>query len=321
MKAPEIKADEGERLTALKVLNILETPEEERFDRITRLAKRMFDVPIALISLVDEDRLWFKSCNGMDSREAPRTHSFCSQAISGARPLVVKDAKEDKRFAAHPWVDGPAKIRFYAGVPLTAVNGHKVGTLCILDKWTHDLSEADLLALRDLAKLAEQELRSMQIGTLDELTGITNRNGFVTLAQKSLDICARQGVRASMAFFDLEGFTAVNSQFGESEGDEALKVFARIMQKSFRNSDVFARLGGDQFVVLLTDTSYDIAEYVIARFRRTVDAYNEQAKRGYELRFCDGVLAVNHSQDRWVEGVLKRAGALMREKKRLRATP
>ena len=115
-------------------MNVLDTSPEERFDRLTRVAKRMFDVPIALVSLVDADRQWFKSCVGLSAAETSRDISFCGHAILGEDTFVISDARADERFADNPLVVGEPKIQFYAGCPLRALDGWKLGTLCIIDR-------------------------------------------------------------------------------------------------------------------------------------------------------------------------------------------
>ncbi len=157
IKAP-IPEDEPQRLQALRGLRVLDSPPEERFDRLTRLARRLFDVPIALISLVDSDRQWFKSCQGLGVRETSREVAFCAHAILGADVMVVQDALQDSRFADNPLVRGEPRVRFYAGQPLSAPDGSRVGTLCIVDHRPRQLVEPDLQALRDLGVLVEQEL-------------------------------------------------------------------------------------------------------------------------------------------------------------------
>ncbi len=153
--------NEQARLVSLRDLEILDTPAEERFDQITRLAAQIFDVPIALISLVDEDRQWFKSRVGLDVCETSREVSFCSHAILRREPMVVPNALHDERFARNPLVvDAPA-IRFYAGVPLTHSNGHALGTLCIIDVRPRTLDGAQLELLRTLADIAEREVRTI----------------------------------------------------------------------------------------------------------------------------------------------------------------
>ena len=128
--------DEAERLAALRAYGVLDTPNEPQFDAIVREAASIFRAPIALISLVDEHRQWFKARVGLDAREMPRSISFCTHAIQGAEVMVVPDAAEDERFANSPLVTGDPRIRFYAGAPLRAKNGRRIGTLCVIDSRT-----------------------------------------------------------------------------------------------------------------------------------------------------------------------------------------
>ena len=152
--------DEDRRLAAIRALGLWGTPPEERFDRITRVAAALFDVPISLIALMERDREWFKSCCGIEIREVPRDDSFCSHAIFERRPLVVSDASMDERFADNPYVTGFPGVRFYAGHPLILGNGCCVGTLCILDTRPRHLDEAGISRLGDLAQFAVRELDS-----------------------------------------------------------------------------------------------------------------------------------------------------------------
>ena len=139
-------------------MGILDTPREPIYDRITRLAARIFGVPIAQVTLVDDKRQWFKSVVGMEVNETPRTVSFCAHAILKDEVTVVEDATRDGRFVDNPLVTGEEHIRFYAGQPLFNSEGYKVGTLCILDTRPRKMSVEDLIALRDLSKLAELEI-------------------------------------------------------------------------------------------------------------------------------------------------------------------
>lgn len=158
MLAPSLPSDENERLAALHSLALLDTPAEERFDRITRIAQRLFDVPIALVSLVDRSRQWFKSAQGLAASETPRDISFCGHAIHASEVFVVENTLSDPRFADNPLVAGPPDIRFYAGAPLSTTGGFRIGTLCIIDSKARTFSAADRAALRDLASWAEGEL-------------------------------------------------------------------------------------------------------------------------------------------------------------------
>lgn len=163
MITPPLPVTEIERLTALHRLEILDTPAEERFDRITRLATRLFNVPIALVSLIDENRQWFKSCQGLNVRETSRDISFCGHAILRDKPLVIPDALEDKRFYDNPLVRDDPYIRFYAGQPLADAENNKLGTLCLIDRQPRRFEGSDLEALKDLAVLVEQELNNQQL--------------------------------------------------------------------------------------------------------------------------------------------------------------
>ncbi|CAG8863372.1 hypothetical protein PS627_00310 [Pseudomonas fluorescens] len=157
--------NEAARLCFLASLNILDTPPEESFDRITRLTRTLLGVPIALVSLVDLNRQWFKSCQGLDVAETPRDMAFCAHALHVEEALVIPDAKSDPRFADNPLVTDKPHIRFYAGVPLRFADGLTVGTLCALDTAPRMLSDEQLRALRDLARIVERELmqRSLAI--------------------------------------------------------------------------------------------------------------------------------------------------------------
>ncbi|MDA0709307.1 MAG: response regulator [bacterium] len=163
MKPAPIPENEPERLKSLHDLGVLDTSPEERFDRITRIATRVFDVPIALVSLVDSNRQWFKSCQGLDVSETPRDISFCGHAIHFDDSLIVGNALLDDRFADNPLVVGGPQIRFYAGQPLKAKNGHRVGTLCIIDTKPHTLTEEDIKNLADLAAVVESELNLVEL--------------------------------------------------------------------------------------------------------------------------------------------------------------
>lgn len=158
MQSAPIPADEQQRLEALRALLILDTPPEERFDRIVEFAAAEFDVPIALISLIDENRQWFKARTGLGVCETPRDISFCGHAIHCDKVLVVPDARVDERFVDNPLVLGEPYIRFYAGAPLIMPDGQAIGTLCLIDTRVRHLDATDLSILSSLRDLAVAEL-------------------------------------------------------------------------------------------------------------------------------------------------------------------
>ena len=178
---------EEARLQALHALGLLDTPREDRFDRFTRLALAAFNVRIALVSLVDRERQWFKSHAGLDYRETPRPLAFCSHAIALDDMLVVPDTLADERFAAHPHVTGAPGIRFYAGQPLHSVDGQPLGTLCIIDTAPRMFGDTDRRMLGDLAQLVRDELNR------DVLVAARTRERVSSL-MRGLSLSAREAV-------------------------------------------------------------------------------------------------------------------------------
>ncbi|HEU6455988.1 MAG TPA: GAF domain-containing protein [Roseateles sp.] len=158
MKTAPLPPNEKERLAALHALLILDTPPEQRFDRITEFAASEFDAPIALISLVDENRQWLKSRVGLDVCETSRDVAFCAHALLSTEPLVVPDTLKDERFADNPLVVGMPHIRFYTGAPLVLPSGLIAGTLCIIDTKPREVDATDLAILGTLRDLAVSEL-------------------------------------------------------------------------------------------------------------------------------------------------------------------
>lgn len=310
--------DETLRVHTLRELNILDTAPEDRFDRLTRLAKRMFNVPIALVSLIDSDRQWFKSSIGLPVSQTARSVSFCGHAILQNEAFVVPDASLDPRFATNPLVLGELHIRFYAGQPLKLGNGIVLGTLCIIDSVPRSFSDEDREALRDLAKIVENELIAIHMAVEDELTGLPNRRGFLHQAQKTISLCYRLGKPAALIFFDLTRFKQINDQYGHDEGDRALKTFGRLLDNLTRESDTSARLAGDEFVLLMNDASAEAAKECVARLEKGVRDYNEHSGKPYDIRFNEGIVELDLQTDHSVQLLLKLADAMMYQQKRKR---
>lgn len=319
MIKPELKANEAERLHALRALEILDTSHEERFDRVTRMAKRMFGVEISLVSLVDQDRQWFKSAQGLDASETPREISFCGHAINQDGLFIIPNAIEDVRFFDNPLVAEGPNIRFYAGYPLKLRQGINIGTLCLIDSKPKHLDEDDKQLLNDLGAMIEQEIRSIQLATLDELTLISNRRGFLTLADHSQKICRRKKIPMTMILFDLNKFKPINDTFGHHEGDFALKQFAELMRSVFRESDVIGRLGGDEFVAMLTDASDEKLAIIMDRFKTEADEMNKAINKPYLIEYSAGVAHFSHDTEQSLEEMIAVADAAMYEKKKDRA--
>jgi diguanylate cyclase (GGDEF)-like protein len=179
------------------------------------------------------------------------------------------------------------------------------------------MGEDDLQLLRDLTRMAEQEIAAVQLATVDELTMLSNRRGFMALGQHALNLCVRRMERpASLLYFDLDGFKAVNDRFGHAEGDRALTIFAKLLMQTFRDSDVVGRLGGDEFVVLMTGSADAECSIAIQRLQQFVDEYNQTGQRGYDIRFSVGEITFEATRHATIEALVSDADARMYESKR-----
>ncbi|XOV86682.1 MAG: GGDEF domain-containing protein [Pseudomonadota bacterium] len=306
--------NEAQRLDALRLLGLLDTPPEERFDRFTRLARRVFQVPIAAISLVDEHRQWFKSKLGLDTAETPRDSSFCAHAILEDQGLIIPDVAADERFVDNPLVRGEPNVRFYAGFPIRLHNGLLVGTLCLMDSVPRTFTENDLQLLVDLARMVDDELALHNLATVDELTGLSNRRGFLNIGEHAIAMCRRMHRPATLMFFDLDGFKAVNDSHGHAEGDRVLQEIGQILLREFRHSDVIARLGGDEFCVLLTGTPATDVNRPLANLQRAVD--EENANNEYHIGYSVGTVSFEEGAHTTIHELLAEADRRMYERKR-----
>jgi diguanylate cyclase (GGDEF)-like protein len=308
---PPIPADEERRLAALRSLGLLDTPAEERFDRITRMAQRLFDVPISLVSLVDQDRQWFKSHQGLEATETPRAVAFCAHAIAARDVMVVEDALDDDRFFDNPLVAGDPNIRFYAGAPIAGPDGSQLGTLCVIDREPRQLPQEDRDALQELAHMIEYEIAVTHLAIADELTGLSNRRGLQLLGAQVLEVCRRQHTPAVLVFADLDGLKAINDEHGHEDGDLAIKAAADALTSTFRRADVLARVGGDEFCALLAGTTS--ADEPIARLR--ADLAERSSATGLHLGISIGTATFDPDEPVELDALLAAADAAMYEEK------
>jgi len=281
-----LPGNEQARLEALHGLGVFYTPAEERFDRITRLACRLLDAPIAMVTLIDATCQWFKSKQGTFGSEDSRTVSFCAHAILQEGTMVVPNALLDPRFADNPLVLGEPFIRFYAGHPLKALDGSQVGTLCVIDRRPREIGPADLEVLRDLAALIDNEIRMEVLSQaqldlirerdaihrkamLDPLTHLWNRQAILDVLARELARSRRTGEPVAVLMADVDHFKAINDTHGHLAGDAALQEIARRLRASVRPYDAIGRYGGEEFLIVLsscgTDTASKIGEKIRSR--------------------------------------------------------
>jgi diguanylate cyclase (GGDEF)-like protein len=285
MRHAEIPADDDERLKTLHGFGILDTPAEAGYDDLLSIAAAICGAPMGTVSLVDADRQWFKARVGVQAQQTPRDIAFCAHTIlDPGRVFEVTDAQADERFHDSPLVTGEPNIRFYAGAPLVASDGHAMGALCVMDSQPHQLTDAQRQALAALSRqvVALMELRaanaelSHHLGErewyereldarsaalreenaalasqsrTDPLTGLANRRGFGEVLAKALAAEAPFG----FAIVDVDHFKDINDGWGHPYGDQVLLAVADALRATVDSGDTVARIGGEEFALLLPD--------------------------------------------------------------------
>jgi len=272
--------NEQERLAALDHYDVLDTPQEEAFDRVTRLVQCVFGVSMSTVTLIDGHRQWFKSQQGMDISETGRGPALCNAAITYSRPLVIPDTLADPRFATNPVVVGAPFIRFYAGVQLRSPEGHAVGTLCAMHDQPKAFDNAQLGILVDLAKTVTSELELRTLATRDALTGALSRRALREELSRTISLARRHRFELSCIFFDLDHFKTINDTQGHGVGDLALRACVEACRAELRGTDTIGRFGGEEFAILLPHAGGPAALAVAEKVRAAVARCRVEGENG-----------------------------------------
>ncbi|HEU4707945.1 MAG TPA: diguanylate cyclase [Methylophilaceae bacterium] len=284
-----IPIDEDSRLASLRRMQILSTPAEEPFDRITRVASYVFQVPIALISLIDADRQWFKSSVGIAEQQTPREVSFCGHVVHSGEPMIIEDASKDDRFADNPLVCSGLNIRFYAGHPLRNHEGYIVGTLCLIDQKPRSLTRKEQQILEDLSSWAEtlfiaRGLSRAMTGLLNELDlakresmidpllRTWNRSAIMDILSRENDHASREETPLSILMVDVDHFKSINDVHGHPVGDVVLVEVVKALRQQLRSYDSIGRYGGEEFMVVLPSAGRNEAIKLAERLRKGVES-------------------------------------------------
>ncbi|MEM9420147.1 MAG: GAF domain-containing protein, partial [Planctomycetota bacterium] len=266
MIQPPKPDDEANRLQTLRSLNLLDTPVEGRFERITQLAQILLDVPIAAISLVDSDRQWFKSIQGLSASETPREVAFCAHTIVDRQPQIITDARESERYHDNPLVAGEPGIVFYAGQPLYAADRSCVGSFCVIDRQPREFDDRQLGILRELGELAENEINQppedsslsafvaqtehrLLATFTDPLTRLWNYLGVSALLQDLLERTRDEPQTIGMLGICIPGLPSVVETHGQDAADQVVRQIGQRINATAWPADVVAHVGDGQFVM------------------------------------------------------------------------
>ena len=267
-------SSEAARLATLDQYDVLDTPTELNFDRITRVVSTALNVPMAAVTLIDGHRQWLKSRHGPLGQQTCRDDAFCDVTIRTYEPLIVEDAAADPRFCDNPYVAGPPYIRFYAGVPLANPDGYNLGALCAIDTKARRVGAGDVALLQDLAAMVMDAFEARKLAQTDSLTGALTRRAFRDEAEKALALSLRHSHPLSCIALDLDHFKAVNDRHGHAIGDRVLAETVTACRERLRNSDILGRIGGEEFAIVLPHTAeadaLKVAAEILSALKRRV---------------------------------------------------
>jgi diguanylate cyclase (GGDEF)-like protein len=271
---------ERERLAALHRYDVLDTPPEEAFDRITRLGKSLLRMSIVTVTFIDSHRQWFKSRHGSGSTEALRDRAFCNEVIKQDDIFIVEDALEDARFARHPSVTGEPLLRFYCGIPLKTRDGHSIGTLSAIDVEPRRLEPEEIGLFGDLAHLVMDALELRLVASVDSLTGSLSRRTLRREAARDFMLARRQKHELSCIVLDIDHFKRINDVHGHASGDHVLQELVYICKRNLRATDYIGRIGGEEFMIVLPQTNDQAALDVAERLRGAIEEAVFSTKSG-----------------------------------------
>ncbi|MEO6014088.1 MAG: sensor domain-containing diguanylate cyclase [Devosia sp.] len=264
--------DEEGRLAALHRYESRGTAENQPFQRIVDLVQQVIGVPMAAVSLIDADTQWLRASRGLGVDSTPRATAFCDYTIRHDGPFAVNDARQDPRFAENPMVTGSPHIRSYLGVPLTTPDGYNVGSLCAIDDEPRLFDKTQGEIMRKLAEIVVEQFELQQIAKQDAMTGALTRRGFFAEVEKEFLRGSRYDRPSALVVIDVDHFKSINDRYGHPAGDALLVSIANACMATMRRSDVFGRIGGEEFGLLLPETEAREAYEAAERIRRSVES-------------------------------------------------
>jgi diguanylate cyclase (GGDEF)-like protein len=263
--------DEAGRILALRRYGIIDTGREDNFDAITSLVCSVLEVPMCAVTFIDEKRQWFKSSVGLGGTETERGLAFCDHTIRERGVMLVEDATLDPRFAENSLVTDDPHIRSYAGVPLVTPDGYQLGALCAIDRKPRSYNAAQVAILERFSGLVVEQLELRTLAHNDFLTGALTRRAISAAGAKAIRQHDRDKTSAALLALDLDHFKRINDTFGHHMGDKVLKAVADACTGTLRPGDLFGRLGGEEFAILLPSTAFFEAARCAERLRTKIE--------------------------------------------------
>lgn len=286
--------NEKTRLQEVNSYNILDTIPEQEYDDIAMLSAQICHTPASTVAILDENRKWHKAKHGLDKDSVPRSFSICSHTILGDDLLIVEDTHQHNIFKNIGMVTNPPFVRFYAGVPLVNSEGYALGTLCVIDTKPNSINDYQKSALKALArqtvallelrkslatsedlqqKILEKNAQLESLSQTDDLTNLYNRRVLERELSRELRRSQRYGGEFSLMMLDVDHFKALNDTEGHAVGDQALINIAKLIQREARNTDFCIRYGGDEFMILMSNTNAAQALKIGSRVRLSVERH------------------------------------------------
>jgi diguanylate cyclase (GGDEF)-like protein len=328
----EPQTEEGRRLEALANLGLLDKPEEERFQRITRLVRNHFRASASAITLLDQDRAYYLAHDGLESRQSPRSNALCSHVVEGKVPVVVADHSADSLTEVYKKLVERLNLSFYAGVPIITPEGYAVGALCVMDHIPRKFTRRELESLADFAAIVEDEIlmrratetnrelisqvEKLRIRAfVDPLTAVWNRSGISDVLRREMERSVRSQQPLSVCMLDLDHFKRINDTYHHQAGDKVLKDVCLRVREAVRSYDALGRYGGEEFLLVFPETNLEQARSQAERVRKAVGNTPFEVRPGVEETVTVSIGVAQLGAEEKAEGAIARADTALYQAK------
>lgn len=329
---PDAHSEEEKRLKAVADLNLLDKPEEERFQRITRLVRRHFQASASSITLIDSNRAFYVARDGLVDRSGPRKASQCNRVVDNKDPLVIKDLSLEAQSDVYKNLVERLDLHFYAGVPILSPDGYAVGALCVMDHIPRRFSRRELESLVDFASIVEDEMQFKRTDVVnrelvsqverlrfrafvDPLTNVWNRGAIFDVLHRELERSRRSEQALSVCMLDLDRFKSVNDTYGHQAGDEVLQETCVRVRSAVRPYDSIGRYGGEEFLIVYPETNLKQATSQAERVRKAVGEREFQLPGGQSKTITVSLGVAELQADEDIKSVIARADAALYQAK------